>query len=105
MRPDQPKVEAGLHFICLNASLARQFEFVQGAWVMSPTFGGLTQQGDPLMGNRQHFPEGCRTDLFRYHDEHQAPRIAQGLPNFVTVRGGAYFFLPGIAGLRSISAA
>ena len=105
MRPDQPKVEAGLHFMCLNASLARQFEFVQGAWVMSPTFGGLNRQGDPLMGNRLPFPKGCRTDLFRYHDEKQAPRIAQGLPNFVTVRGGAYFFLPGIAGLRSIAAA
>ena len=104
MRPDQPQVEAGLHFICLNASLARQFEFVQGAWLISPTFGGLSQEGDPLVGNRHPFPDGRRTDLFRYHDAEGAPRIAQGIPHFVTVRGGAYFFLPGIAGLKSIAA-
>jgi Dyp-type peroxidase family len=105
MRPDQPKIDAGLHFVCLNASLARQFEFVQGAWVMSATFGGLSQEGDPLLGNRLPFPDQHRTDLFRYRDEQGAPRIVQGIPSFVTVRGGAYFFLPGIAGLRSIAAA
>ena len=103
MRPEQPAVEAGLHFICLNASLARQFEFVQGAWLMSPTFGGLSQEGDPLLGNRHPFPEDRRTDLFRYHDAQGVPRIAQGMPPFVTVRGGAYFLLPGIAGLKSIA--
>lgn len=103
MRPEQPRVEAGLHFLCLNASLARQFEFVQGAWLMSPTFGGLSQEGDPLLGNRYPFPDGRRTDLFRYRDAQGVPRIAQGMPRFVSVRGGAYFFLPGIAGLKSIA--
>jgi Dyp-type peroxidase family len=103
MRPDQPQVEAGLHFLCLNANLARQFEFVQGAWLMSPTFGGLSREGDPLLGNRCPFPDGRRTDLFRYRDAHGVPCIAQNMPRFVTVRGGAYFFLPGIAGLRSIA--
>ncbi|MEO6093955.1 MAG: hypothetical protein ABIT04_12890 [Novosphingobium sp.] len=103
MDPDQPMIEAGLHFLCLNASLARQFEFVQGAWAASPVFGGLSQESDPLLGNREPFPPGCRTDLFRYHDDAGVPRISQRLPRFVTVRGGAYFFLPGIAGLRSIA--
>ena len=105
MDPAQPMIEAGLHFICLNASLARQFEFVQGAWVTSPVFGGLSQEGDPLLGNREPFPAKRRTDLFRYYDDAGVPRISQGLPRFVTVRGGAYFFLPGIAGLRSIATA
>jgi len=103
MRPEQPQVEAGLHFLCLNASLARQFEFVQGAWLISPTFGGLSQEGDPLLGDRCPFPDGRRTDLFRYRDAQGVPRIAQAMPRFVTVRGGAYFFLPGIAGLKSIA--
>ena len=103
MRPDQPKVEAGLHFLCLNASLARQFEFVQGAWLISPTFGGMSQQGDPLIGDRCPFLGDSRSDLLRYYDADGIPRIAQGMPRFVTVRGGAYFFLPGIAGLKSIA--
>jgi deferrochelatase/peroxidase EfeB len=104
MREDQPPVEAGLHFICLNASLARQFEFVQGAWVTSPTFGGLSQESDPLLGNRQPFPDERRTDLFRYYDDRGIPCLASRMPQFVTVRGGAYFFLPGITGLASIAA-
>ncbi|WP_226632028.1 Dyp-type peroxidase [Novosphingobium profundi] len=104
MRPGQPETEAGLHFLCLNASLARQFEFVQGAWLISPTFGGLSQEGDPLIGDRCPFPDDRRTDLFRYHDAEGIPHIAQGMDRFVTVRGGAYFFLPGIEGLASITA-
>jgi hypothetical protein len=28
---------------------------------------------------------------------------SQGLPQFVTVRGGAYFFLPGIRAIRYIA--
>ncbi|WP_299196528.1 hypothetical protein [uncultured Erythrobacter sp.] len=95
---------AGLHFMCLNASLARQFEFVQGAWLESPTFGGLSQESDPLVGSRCPFPDDRRTDLFRYYDKEGTPRIAGDIPRFVKVLGGAYFFLPGIAGLRSIAA-
>lgn len=102
MQPHQPKAEAGLHFLCLNASLARQFEFVQGSWLISPTFGGMSQQADPLIGDRCPFPDDRHSDLFRYYDEGGVPRVAQGIPRFVNVRGGAYFFLPGIAGLRSI---
>src|SRR5690349_17823009 len=30
---DEP--ERGLHFICLNANLSRQFEFIQNAWTMN----------------------------------------------------------------------
>ena len=96
-------IEAGLHFICLNASLARQFEFVQGAWIGSATFGGRSGEQDPLLGNRRPFPEGCRTDLFRYFDADGEPAIAADLPQFVQTIGGAYFFLPGIRGLAVIT--
>ena len=30
----------GLHFICLNANISRQFEFLQNAWIMSTKFSG-----------------------------------------------------------------
>ena len=35
-------------------------------------------------------------------DETGCPRLLSGLPQFVTVRGGAYFFLPGLRGLKMI---
>lgn len=96
--------EAGLHFICLNASLARQFEFVQGAWVASAYFGGLSCEQDPVLGNRVADNGDRPTNSFSYVDEEDIPRIVGDLPLFVMVKGGAYFFLPGLSGLRRILA-
>ena len=47
MRADAPDPYAGLHFICLNANIARQFEFIQNAWLQSPKFAGLGDEADP----------------------------------------------------------
>jgi deferrochelatase/peroxidase EfeB len=35
------KEERGLHFICLNANISRQFEFIQNTWINNNKFGGL----------------------------------------------------------------
>lgn len=104
MKPDAAPVKAGLHFLCLNASLARQFEFVQNAWIASSTFAGLTGEQDPLLGDRQPARGGKASDGFSYLDKDRVPRRLKGIPQFVTVKGGAYFFMPGINGLRQILA-
>ncbi len=90
----------GLHFICLNANIARQFEFLQNAWMMNTKFSGLTGESDPLLGNREPI-QGCpiTADFTKPREKGVARRIS-GLPQFVTVRGGAYFFLPGLRALR-----
>jgi deferrochelatase/peroxidase EfeB len=95
--------ERGIHFICIGANISRQFEFVQNAWVMSSKFGGLTDESDPLLGNRAPIA-GCPvTDTFSLPQQAGAPRVMTGIPRFVTVRGGAYFFLPSIRTLRYLS--
>ena len=86
----------GLHFLCLNANIARQYEFVQHSWVNDPNFAGMVGVEDPLTGPRAgttSFVEPA-VPLRRRHT---------GLPQFVQVRGGAYFFLPGIRALRYLS--
>ncbi|MFD4248565.1 Dyp-type peroxidase [Amycolatopsis thermoflava] len=90
--------ERGLHFLCLSANLARQYEFVQHTWVNSPVFNGLHDDADPLVA-----PKNGRGALFT---EQATPvrRRHSGLPSFVQVRGGAYFFLPGVAALRYLAA-
>ncbi len=94
--------QRGLHFICLNANIARQFEFVQNAWMASTKFSGLTQESDPLLGNRQPIP-GCPvTGTFTVQNDGGLRRRVTGLPQFVTVCGGAYFFLPSLRALRYI---
>jgi Dyp-type peroxidase family len=93
--------ERGLHFLCFNANLSRQFEFVQSNWAMNPTFAGLSRDPDPLLGAKRASPfpaadftmPGCPTR--RIHD----------LPRVVEVRGGAYFFMPSRGALEYLAAA
>ncbi len=93
----------GLHFACLCANLSRQFEFVQNAWVMSTKFNGLTEESDPLLGNRSAVG-GCPvTGNFSIQREGKPARRLTGVPQFVTVRGGSYFFLPSLRALRYIA--
>jgi deferrochelatase/peroxidase EfeB len=98
---DDPK--RGLHFLCLNANISRQFEFVQNAWLMSTKFDGLSGESDPLLGNRTPIGDDGSTDNFTIPQETGARRSIAGLPQFIRVRGGAYFFLPGIRALRYFS--
>ncbi len=94
--------EIGLHFLCLNADLARQFEFVQGAWIASAKFAGLAAEQDPLLGNRMPLETGQPVDAFSFRDTDGCPHLVSAVPRFVAIRGGAYFFLPGLRGLARI---
>jgi Dyp-type peroxidase family len=87
--------ERGLHFICLNADIERQFEFVQQTWINNPMFGGVNGEVDPLMGTQ----DGRGT--YTIPEDPLRTRI-HGVPRFVHVKGGAYFFLPGMAALRYV---
>jgi deferrochelatase/peroxidase EfeB len=90
----------GLHFICLNANISRQFEFLQNAWVVNTKFSALTGESDPLLGTREPV-RGCPViDNFTRPREGNLRQRVEGLPAFVTVRGGAYFFLPSIRAVR-----
>ena len=96
--PNDP--ERGLHFICLNANISRQFEFLQNAWIVNTKFSGMTGESDPLLGDREAIP-GCPvTSDFNVQTAGGLRRRVSGVPQFVTVRGGAYFFLPSLRALE-----
>ena len=97
--------ESGLHFIGLGANIARQFEFVQSAWVIGTRFDGLNDESDPLLGHRVPGADGARSDGFSIPQSDGPTRRIESLPRFVTVLGGAYFFLPGIRALRYLATA
>jgi len=92
----------GLNFACLCANLARQFEFVQNAWVVNPKFAGLQDEEDPLLGSRAPLRYGTSTGNFSEPASAGPRRCLTDLKAFIRVRGGAYFFLPGIRALRFI---
>lgn len=97
--------ELGIHFMCLGANIGRQFEFVQGAWIAGTKFDGLAGEGDPLLGHRQPGPDGSPTDVYSIPQTNAPDTRLPDLPSFVTVRGGAYFFLPGLRALRYLATA
>ncbi len=93
-------VDRGLYFMALNANLRRQFEFIQQTWINSCKFAGLSAERDPLIGK----------EAFDFDDQ-PVPRIFtaqarpvreryEGLPKVVQVRGGEYFFMPGMRALN-----
>ena len=93
-------VARGIHFFCVNASIKSQFEFVQQTWCNNPRFSGLTVNKDPITG------DNARTDAPPSHMEiprHPIAYRTAALPRFVTVRAGAYLFMPSIAALRFLS--
>jgi deferrochelatase/peroxidase EfeB len=94
--PVEAEPERGLHFICLNTSLARQFEFVQSTWLYNPKFGGLYDDRDPLVA-----PRGGAASFTV--PATPVRRRLSGLPQFVTVCGGGYFFLPGVRAVRYLA--
>lgn len=103
VKPDAPEAERGLQFICLVANISRQFEFVQNAWSMNSKFNGAQQASDPLLGNREPLFNGDSTERFN-RPERNGPMVTTcHLPQFIKVRGGAYFFMPGRRALRYIA--
>jgi deferrochelatase/peroxidase EfeB len=96
--PNEP--ERGLHFVAVNANIERQFEFVQNAWLIRAKFDGLTEESDPLLGNREVIPGCPLTNTFSIPQENGVRRRIMDVPRFITVRGGAYFFLPSLRALK-----
>ncbi len=78
--------EQGLMFMCLNADIERQFEFMQQTWVAANRFHGLDAEQDPLLG-----PADGRFTI----PVENGKVVLRGLGDFVTMRGGGYFFMPG----------
>ncbi|MEJ7730515.1 MAG: Dyp-type peroxidase [Polyangiaceae bacterium] len=89
---DDDGVDRGLIFAVINTNIARQFEFVQQTWMNSTKFDGLYDEDDPLVGQRRNAASFTLPGS-------PSPRRIRGLPRFVTMRGGGYFFLPSMTAL------
>lgn len=91
----------GLMFLAYNASIERQFEFVQQQWING---GDEFDQGndvDPLAAS-PHRPG--RLMIPGDPREGRRPYLCHGIPDFITTRGGEYFFVPSPTALRLMAA-
>jgi Dyp-type peroxidase family len=85
--------ERGGVFLLIGTNLKQQFEFVQSQWVTDGNFISHGTEQDPMIGNAEG--GGVFTIPKR-----PVRRRLHGLPNFVSVRGGEYCFVPGLRALK-----
>jgi len=89
--------ERGVIFMCLQASVARGFEFVQSQWANGGNAFRLAQDQDPITG--VHDVDGPA----KMTVPGNPPFFMGPLSRVVTTRGGEYYFTPGINGLRYLA--
>ncbi|MBL4604565.1 MAG: Dyp-type peroxidase [Flavobacteriaceae bacterium] len=90
------KKETGLHFICFNANLELQFEFIQHAWSNNNQLRHLSNDIDVIIGVP---PEGDPNNEKRQFTIQAEPvnKYIDDWKRFVTIRGGEYYFFPSIS--------
>jgi Dyp-type peroxidase family len=81
--------EKGLMFMCLNADIERQFEFIQQTWLGNSSFHDLMGETDSITVGQ------CPINNKFTIPSHQGSVTLTGLPSFVTTKGSGYFFMPG----------
>jgi Dyp-type peroxidase family len=98
--PVSDEDEHGMIFMALNVSISRQFEYVCQQWI---EYGNDARQGsdkDVLVGNH----EAGETFMIQgTADPRNPPFLCGGLPNFVELRGGEYFYVPSITALKMMA--
>ncbi|MEA2161604.1 MAG: hypothetical protein QOD66_3984 [Solirubrobacteraceae bacterium] len=89
--------DRGVIFMCLQSSIARQFEFIQSQWMNRGNAFTLGEDQDVLVGPQ----DGPGPQKMTVHGN--PPFFVGPLQRVVTVRGGEYFFVPGINGLEFLA--
>ena len=92
--------EHGIIFMAVCASIFRQFEFVQQQWVHYGLDFNAGNDTCPIVGNHD---TQAKFVIASDPASGKPPFICERLPQFVTTRGGDYFFIPSITALRMIA--
>ncbi len=110
---EQPEGGVGLLFMCYQSDIWEQFEFIQRRWSNNPYFLQPAKSKEPNYGETGLDPVIGQTSL----ELRNAPRPAANWPkgwgkettkvdtqmaNFVTLKGGEYFFSPSISFLLGL---
>jgi Dyp-type peroxidase family len=114
-----PTDKVGLLFLCAQSSIADQFEFIQAAWANFEDFLRPATGLDPVIGQ---LPDGKDRDSAvaqpwpKAYGSHNQLDFSQKPPaptsvtfekrvgQWVTMRGGEYFFVPSLSALKRFGA-
>ena len=99
--PNSPDV--GLLFMCYNSNISRQFEFMQLRWANGTGFPGNKPNAphgkDPVIGQGDDVTN--QNYATRWGDD-SSMTSRTNFGQFVTMKGGEYFFTPSISFLKSL---
>ena len=109
---DLPTDGVGLLFACFQASIPNQFAFMQSAWANNDEFvnDGTKEHPitgeDPIIGQRPRpgaagVPPAVAQAWSTVWDQPETQELTFG--NFVTLKGGEYFFAPSLPFLQKLA--
>jgi len=90
---DKPTGKVGLLFMAYQADIANQFEFTQASWANDARFLHDGTGIDPIIGQA---PAGAQTHRAGWGDDDKTKVVHKRLADFVTLKGGEYFFAPSL---------
>jgi len=98
---DLPTGGVGLLFMCFQASITRQFAFIQHSWVENANFVNPNTGPDPIIAQKKPAGPGQQQWPLDWNNP-PAGTQAESFGNFVTMKGGEFFFAPSIPFLKSL---
>lgn len=98
---DQPTAGVGLLFMSFQQNIATQFEFIQQSWANNDNFVKGSTGGDGIIG--QGITSGGMHQYPRvYGDASTIATANTQFQDFVTTKGGEYFFAPSLSGIKAL---
>lgn len=96
-----PSEGVGLLFLCFQSNIAHQFGFIQRMWSNSITFKQAGTGRDPVSGQAEDSAGNGEQSWPRKWNDN-AQRIKFNFGDFVTMKGGEFFFAPSIPFLKNV---
>jgi len=94
----EPENGAGILFLSYQASIENQFEVLQSKWANNPDYPKKNTGIDPLIGQTN----ATTAKASKQRSGYNTTKESLALNGTVTLKGGEYFYAPGIPFLRDI---
>lgn len=95
---DEPGGKVGLLFMAYQSNIGNQFEFTQQSWANNENFVQGNTGVDPIIGQGGALPQKHPAGW----NDAAAPKKSSFFGDFVTMKGGEYFFAPSLAFFKAL---
>lgn len=93
---NEPETDSGLLFLCFQANIENQFNFIQARWANPKNFVEVNVGPDPLIGQ----PSGTQQWPKKWGEPETEP---YDFKLWINMKGGEYFFAPSISFLQTLA--